>query len=282
MDWISLTILILDFIVILIHILTLTLLTTVKQNNVQGSQKILLIALCVTELTYAVVNLGAISFAFMEMKDVYEALLILIFPCLLLLHAFLMYLITVDRVLEIYLNIKYNIVWSPKKTMFVILLTLTLSFLSLIPSYVIGLQKMIFFSNVYIFPILEAIFIIAASVVYNYIIKKVLQYRRNNTRLRKQLQENHKGVHHTNFKNPLKIFAPALIIVTFVLFMVGSNAVAVFATFKKAKRDVKIIPFILLPAGFVADAVIYIFNLISVRLSLRRKYGRVVPLMLHR
>ena len=271
MDWISLTILILDFIVILIHILTLTLLTTVKQNNVQGSQKILLIALCVTELTYAVVNLGAISFAFMEMKDVYEALLILIFPCLLLLHAFLMYLITVDRVLEIYLNIKYNIVWSPKKTMFVILLTLTSSFLSLIPSYVIGLQKMIFFSNVYIFPILEAIFIIAASVVYNYIIKKVLQYRRNNTRLRKQLQENHKGVHHTNFKNPLKIFAPALIIVTFVLFMVGSNAAAVFATFKKAKRDVKIIPFILLPAGFVADAVIYIFNLISVRLSLRRK-----------
>ena len=271
MDWISLTILILDFIVILIHILTLTLLTTVKQNNVQGSQKILLIALCVTELTYAVVNLGAFSFAFMEMKDVYEALLILIFPCLLLLHAFLMYLITVDRVLEIYLNIKYNIVWSPKKTMFVILLTLTLSFLSLIPSYVIGLQKMIFFSNVYIFPILEAIFIIAASVVYNYIIKKVLQYRRNNTRLRKQLQENHKGVHHTNFKNPLKIFAPALIIVTFVLFMVGSNAAAVFATFKKAKRDVKIIPFILLPAGFVADAVIYIFNLISVRLSLRRK-----------
>ena len=271
MDWISLTILILDFIVILIHILTLTLLTTVKQNNVQGSQKILLIALCVTELTYAVVNLGAISFAFMEMKDVYEALLILIFPCLLLLHAFLMYLITVDRFLEIYLNIKYNIVWSPKKTMFVILLTLTSSFLSLIPSYVIGLQKMIFFSNVYIFPILEAIFIIAASVVYNYIIKKVLQYRRNNTRLRKQLQENHKGVHHTNFKNPLKIFAPALIIVTFVLFMVGSSVVAVFATFKKAKRDVKIIPFILLPAGFVADAVIYIFNLISVRLTLRRK-----------
>ena len=257
-------------------------LTTVKQNNVQGSQKILLIALCVTELTYAVVNLGAISFAFMEMKDVYEELLILIFPCLLLLHAFLMYLITVDRFLEIYLNIKYNIVWSPKKTMFVILLALTLSFLSLIPSYVIGLQKMIFFSNVYIFPILEAIFIIAASVVYNYIIKKVLQYRRNNTRLRKQLQENHKGVHHTNFKNPLKIFAPALIIVTFVLFLVGSNVVAVFATFKKAKRDVKIIPFILLPAGFVADAVIYIFNLISVRLSLRRKYGRVVPLMLHR
>ena len=198
-------------------------------------------------------------------------MLILIFPCLLLLHAFLMYLITVDRFLEIYLNIKYNIVWSPKKTMFVILLALTLSFLSLIPSYVIGLQKMIFFSNVYIFPILEAIFIITASVVYNYIIKKVLQYRRNNTRLRKQLQENHKGVHHTNFKNPLKIFAPALIIVTFVLFMVGSNVVAVFATFKKAKRDVKIIPFILLPAGFVAHAVIYIFNLISVRLSLRRK-----------
>ena len=267
----SLTILILDFIVILIHILTLTLLITVKQDNVQGSQKILLIALCVTELTYAAVNLGAFSFAFMEMKDVYEALLILIFSCLLLLHAFLMYLITIDRFLEIYLNIKYNIMWSPKKTMCVILLALTLSFLSLIPSYVIGLRKTIFISNVYIFPILEVIFIIVASVVYTYIIKKVLQYRRNNKRLRKQLQENNKGVRHTNLKNPLKIFAPALIIVTFVLFMVGSNVVCLYASFKKAKRDVRIIPFILLPVGFVADAVIYIFNLISVRLSLKRK-----------
>ena len=271
MDWMSLMILILDIIVLLIHILALTLLITVKQNNVLGSQKILLIALCVTELTYAVVNLGALSFAYMEMKDIYEALLILNFPCLILLHVFLMYLITIDRFLEIYLNIKYNIMWSPKKTMFVILLALTLSFLSLIPSFVIGLRKILFFVNVYILPILELIFIIAASVIYSYIIKKVLQYRRNNKRLREQLHENNKVVHHTNLKNPLKIFAPTLIIITFVLFMVGSNVVSVFAFFKKPRRNVRNIPFILLPVGFVADAITYIFNLKSVRLSLRRK-----------
>ena len=47
----------LDITVIAIHILAVTLLVRLKQNNVKGSQKILLIALCVTELTYALIDI---------------------------------------------------------------------------------------------------------------------------------------------------------------------------------------------------------------------------------
>ena len=47
----------LDITVIVIHILAITLLVRLKLNNVKGIQKILLIALCITELTYALIDI---------------------------------------------------------------------------------------------------------------------------------------------------------------------------------------------------------------------------------
>ena len=58
MNWISPVIVItLDLVVIFVHILAVTLLARVKQNSVKGTQKMLLIALCVTELIYALIDI---------------------------------------------------------------------------------------------------------------------------------------------------------------------------------------------------------------------------------
>ena len=46
----------LNTVVIVIHVLALTLLVVLKQNNLKGSQKLLVIALSVTELTYALMD----------------------------------------------------------------------------------------------------------------------------------------------------------------------------------------------------------------------------------
>lgn len=108
----------LDVAVILIHILHLTLLLKIKQNNVKGCQRTLLIALCITELSYSVLNIG-LELPFNT--QVRNVLFTFTLMCVLLLYVFIMFLITIDRFLEIYLNIKYRILWSPEKTMLILL-----------------------------------------------------------------------------------------------------------------------------------------------------------------
>ena len=271
MEWVVLIIIILDILVILTHTLALVLLFSVRQNNVQGSQKTLLIALCMTELSYIIINMGQLFCRLMKLGDVANVLFILCLPCLLLLYVFIMFLITIDRFLEIYLNIKYRILWTTKKTKFLLLFALTISFLSFAPSYLSGLKKVIEFVNLYISPILEGTFIITASAVYIYIVKQAQRHRRSTKRLRRQLEENNKIVHYKERNNRFKIVVPTIMILTFVFFMVGANSITLFASFKNINSNVKKIPLILIPAGFVADSIIYIFNLKAVRSTLRKK-----------
>ena len=271
MEWVVFTILILDVLVILTHTLALVLLFSVRQNNVQGSQKTLLIALCMTELTYVIVNMGQLFCHLMKLGDVAKVLFILCLPSLLLLYVFIMFLITIDRFLEIYLNIKYRILWTTKKTKLLLLFALTISFLSFAPSYLSRLNNVIEFVNLYISPILEGTFIITASVVYIYIVKQAQRHRRSTKRLRRQLEENNRIVHHKERNNRFKVVVPTVIIVTFVFFMVGANSITLFARFKNINSYVKKIPLILIPTGFVADSIIYIFNLKAVRSAIRKK-----------
>lgn len=117
MNWISLGIVItLDLVVISVHILALALLIRQKQNNVKGSQKLLLIALCVTELIYALVDiLGHICY---KLVLDHRTIVFYVFnsTTMTFMYIFIMTCIAVDLFLEIYLNIKYSLLWSSKKT----------------------------------------------------------------------------------------------------------------------------------------------------------------------
>ena len=129
----------------------------------KGCQRTLLIALCITELSYAVLNIGLeLSFN----TEIGNVLFTLTLMCVLLLYVFIMFLITIDRFLEIYLNIKYRILWSPKKTMLSLLFGVIISLFSLIPPYLVGTSKTYNFAVLYMFPLSEAIFVIVASSIY--------------------------------------------------------------------------------------------------------------------
>ena len=255
----------LDVAVILIHILNLTLLLKIKQNNVKGCQRTLLIALCITELSYAVLNIGLeLSFN----TEIGNVLLTFTLMCVLLLYVFIMFLITIDRFLEIYLNIKYRILWSPKKTMLILLFGVIISLFSLIPSYLVGTSNTYNFAVLYMFPLSEAIFVIVASSIYFYITKQVLRHRKNILRLQKQLQSNNQVVHHGGAENRFKVLVPTLIIVTFILFMVGSSILSLLDHFDIYKGAA--ISFILIPIGYIVDPIIYIQNLKPVKSEFKR------------
>ena len=113
MDAIILTVLSLDIAVILTHTLTLALLMKIKKYDVKGCQRVLLIALSVIELSYTVGNIGQELSYYKNMEVIAESLSIFNLIYIFLVYVFIMFLITMHRFLEIYLNIKYRILWSP-------------------------------------------------------------------------------------------------------------------------------------------------------------------------
>ena len=201
--------------------------------------------------------------------EIGNVLFTLTLMCVLLLYVFIMFLITIDRFLEIYLNIKYRILWSPKKTMLSLLFGVIISLFSLIPPYLVGTSKTYNFAVLYMFPLSEAIFVIVASSIYFFhIAKQVLRYRRNILRLQKQLQSNNQAVHHGGAENRFKILVPTLIIVTFILFMVGSSILSLLDHFDIYKAAA--ISFILIPISYIVDPIIYIHNLKPVKSEFKR------------
>ena len=239
------------------HILALKLMINVKRKNIQGSQRLLLIALGIAELTYALVDIPSQSCKMMRLPRLsQQAIWLFNTTCITFLYIIIMTLITVDRFLEIYLNIKYNIVWSPLKTTIVLFVAATLCFLSFVTLFLVGIK----FGNhrvvattifCYIYPILHFIFITAFACTYFCIIKKLYKFRTNTARLQKQLHTNDTGKIHKEPYNRFKIFVPTLISVTFLLFMVVPNVVRLCAFFEYVKLGIAyIVSFTSIPIGF--------------------------------
>ena len=278
MNWIYRGIAIaLDLSVIFIHILALTLLVRLKQNNVKGSQKILIIMLCATELTSAVMNILE-KLCFTLGLDGRTAVFF-VFNCtsVTFFYIFIMTLIVVDRFLEIYLNIKYNVLWSSKKTRIVLFVGLATCCLPFIPFTIIELNKPFYIADIlypYVYPVLESMFIIIFICSYFYIIRQILRFRKNTKKLEKELSRNGRVVYHKQLNNRFKLLVPTLIVVTFLLFMVAPNTLRLFAVLNLMNDTVGYnISYFLIPVGFLADPIIYIFSLKAIRLT----FGRILP-----
>lgn len=189
----SIALIILDVVVFLIHTVTLTLLIFLKQGNVTGSQKLLLIALCSTELTYAIIDIGFVCNTLVDkIWTLSIACIVLQSATVSVFHTWIMTMIAIDRFLEIYLNIKYNIYWSAKKTKITLIIGLVICLLSFIPLFMVAMRNIEFCVKViagYIFPMLSLFFLVVVSFSYFYIIKLVLTHRKNAKRMQKQFQE---------------------------------------------------------------------------------------------
>lgn len=274
MNWIPLFIIALDLVVIFVQVLAFTLLINVKQNDVGGSQKILLIALCMTELTYILVDICEQSCFLMRINYVHEALWLFNASSITFMYIFIMTLIVMDRFLEIYLNIRYRLLWSPQKTKIVLVIALGISLFLLIPAFLFETKDVIHFGTLFIYPTTEILFIIVTSVAYFYITKQVLRYRRNSKRLKQQLQRNNAVIYHKKPSDQFKIILPTLIILTFLCFMVAPNTITLFAFLDILPYNHGEIVYIFYPIGFVVDAIIYIFHLRSLRSAFKRMISR--------
>ena len=192
-------------------------------------------------------------------------------------YIFIMPCIAVDCFLEIYLNIKYSIFWSSKKTKIILFVGLAICCLLPIPFIEIMLNNVFHVEDItycYIYPVFEIMFVIIFLCSYFYITRQVLIYRRNTRKLEKQLSRNSRFVHHKQSNNRFKLFLPTSIIVTFLVFMIGPNILQLCVSLKLLYHDVGYsVSFVFIPFGFIADPIVYIFNLKANRLA----FARILP-----
>lgn len=116
MKWLIKTVILLDALALLLHGLALTLLMTLKNQILRGSQKLLLITLCVTELIYAVVDITYKTLQLLfGMNTIYYSFWVFNVITIVLMYISVMTLLTIERFLEIYLNIKIWLTLHPNK-----------------------------------------------------------------------------------------------------------------------------------------------------------------------
>ena len=257
---------------ILLHSFTLALLFKIKVQNLKDSQKYLMIALCIVELALSVDSITLALLNILDIKHFINQFLkcfnyTLLYP----MYNFTMALITLDRLLEFKLNIKYPLYFSPKMTLLAII---TLLIASLIVFVYVFVSDMLnpwnypAFFLVYVHVPVEGLNLILASFTYYTIFQKIKSNRTKRRETRRVVNDK------TQSETIFRIFVPSFIILTYILFNLIPSIILTLEPYYFPGQGTIIMYIIILlySLGWLSDPLVYIFSLKSVRMKLRRLY----------
>ena len=276
------TVLLFGIIISILHLTGLVLLTKTEDVTVNGNQKYLIIALSLTEMTSIVLSVirESIFYATGNKKDtigLYVTLYsMIVIP---IMYYFIMFVITLDRFLELRLNIKYHLYLNKSRTKKILILVCCivniacLAFLCIIFSY----QQSTMVSNIYekihknlfiyFTPVTDTIFVIVAITVYLYIFYKLYNSNRREQALIKQIKCNETTKNITLTVNRCRV--PFWIILTFILLWIVPNILQLIShSHKDFHEYLHLASYVLYRIGYAADAIIYIFNLNNAKVKL--------------
>ena len=288
MPWYFTVFTILSALVLLLHLLALVLLFKIKVQNVNGSQKYLLTSLCLVELCLGANSILFSTFKSLEMVTVLEIVEIFDLIPLYLLYLLIMIFITLDRLFEFRLNIKYSLYWSPKKTFY----ALTIVFSILILVFVCLIILKVFFTSfdfvkiimIYVLPQFGIIFMILAIYTYYLIFKKLKRNRRTSRKIKQNIMMQNFRIQNETSTKGFRVFVPSLIIATFILFSIIPYVTMLIYYYVFNEQHQLLLKFILImfPLGWLADAVIYIFTLRQIRRKIAGDICRLWAWMMKR
>ena len=260
----------------------LVLLKKVEDVNVNGNQKYLIIALSLTELASILLSVIPECIFYASGSRTYIAgLYVTLYSMIVIpiIYYFIMFAITLDRFLELRLNIKYNLYLNEnrtKKTLILVCCFVNIACLILLyiilsyrqPTLVSNIHETIH-KNFYIYftPVTDTIFVIFAMTVYSYIFYKLYNNRRKGEALMKQVKCNETAA--TNILTVNRYRVPFRIILTFILFWIVPNILQLISNCHPGYHGYfHLASYVLYRIGYIADAVIYILNLNYVRVKL--------------
>ena len=262
--WLLIALLI-SMLIIILHIFALSLLLKVKLVSYSASQKYLLVSLSLTELSFGVSMFADIMgnlLGLAEKLHMYLQMFQLI-P-LYLMYLSIMMILTLDRFLEFRFNIKYPLIWLSKKTLIVLCLLLCISpiiFICMLPisdkinshrKYLLG----------YIYAPIACVYLLLASLTYYQIFKKIQENKKKARELKECIRKDQPNRN----ANQIQVFLPSFIILTFLLFNIFPILLMLLYDFVFTEEKWMVgLLIILTLLGWIADPLIYIFNLKSVR-----------------
>ena len=281
MDWSVPLLLCINFAVIVTHVIALTLLFKLKGDNLNGSQKYLLISFCLTELTLGIYSVLISSITFVNIqhtKTIEETLLIFLLTPLSLIYFLVMILITLDRLLEFRLSIKYSLYWSSKKTLVALLFIISIS-MSIFICIVI-LTTFYDFTSKYeeilliqVLPVFGNFFIVLAGYTYYQIYQKVKENRKKSKRIKRIYEvKNSSKQMDSNQRKRFQVFLPSVIIGTFILFSLAPYLIWIiqYHICNDCYKFLNSIIEILYSLGLLADPIVSIFSLKPIRMRIKR------------
>ena len=270
-------------ITILLHITGLVLLSKEEKRNINGNQKYLLIALSITELAFVPPSVIHETIFYITGNRKNNIGLCASLYCIIVngsAYYFIMFALTLDRFLELRLNIKYNLYWNKnrtKKTLILVCCMLNVAWVVLLciifsyqePGLMLNIHEKIYLVLLsYLVPVVDIVFIISATSVYSYIFFKLYKNRKAEQALIKQVRRNESN---TNCTFKVKRYrVPFWIIITFMLFWIVPNILLRISFSYPVFHEYFLSVYLgLYATGPIADAVIYISNLNIVKVKLR-------------
>lgn len=243
-----------------------------KDASISMNQKIILMNLSLVEICIRCCGLArrviAITIGF---NNPVHSTFAVLFYSFLLSYLFTMATLTLDRFLQVYLNIKYDLYWSVRTTKIVLGIIWSITFLignSL--TLLVNLQKdtyteVLWVTQVLVNPLLSLIFLLVVMSVYAYIALKIIQTRRGQAKVTFTANELQSSRDCKRTKLPAgirlnEILMPTILILTYILFIV----IPVFIVYLE-KRNIltekvwfrQVLPF-LFYVGCSSDAIICI------------------------
>lgn len=254
--------------VILVHIFAIVL--VIKEKLITENQKCLIVSLSIVEIC---LGLGG----FIRNLD-QDFLKIFVFTTPALMAMFIMILITLDRFLAVYLNIKYELYCTRRKTIVLLLAAFLVA---------ISFFAYVFLKNVlnpwnyrrwlylYVYPVFGFGFVIYACLVYLYIYKKIKKNKAQRKKMMHRFKSNTRVTVTQHFKkNKFKLFVPGLIILNFILFMVVPITITmiIYVTNDDENIEIDHLPFVpaLYTVSLLIDPFIYLFHMKSTKRICKR------------
>ena len=256
---------------IILHLFCLVVLYKSRQSRLQTNRRLYLTNLSFSELfltiAYLTRRILLIQGVPFESRAFY-CLEILQNGGFFLWYMLVMTALTIDRFLEIYLNIRYDVLWSVQKT----LLILWGCFLAPCVLVVVYFTRfndyhvVRYYNSVYLWPIVEFIATAIAVPIYFYITRRVKRNLEERRSLRRHLSRLSRTSSATSEEAVKKrrvrdhVYLPMLLIATFIFFWIVPDQILFFANIleKKPSTPVLFIIGLLFAIGFSLDPLLYI------------------------
>ena len=265
---------------VVLHVIGLNFISKIQTNSLcSPSQKIHLLTLCCTEILFSLSAITKRVVLIFNEKDILPTYEIWHSGYLNSFYISVMILLTIDRLLAVFLNIKYSVYCTAAKAKLGILF-------AFVKSVTISLVLTFFFEapretiRIVIFilsPVYNFTFIFIAFTTYSYMYVSIVRNRKKQSAITQNLRVEQQQEQKRFKKIKRGFYFPTLLIITFFIFWVCPDLTYMyFLKFGISKMPslLQNILTLFYPIGLICDAFLYMFFPRSVRKKIWRMFKR--------